>query len=150
MTTPSNDAEAKQDARLFEGTDEVADAGLDQNLTVAYIPCLDCGELMQRRQYRHRGRSTGVVVDVCRRHGIWLDARELERVVAAIRAAGSGARSGDTGSAGDPFAEAVAQVDPRMLLELDRTGRDSSIRSSGPAAAILESLLEVVAHLFLR
>ena len=144
------DAEARQDARLFESTDQAMDAGLDQNLTVAYIPCLDCGELMQRRQYRHRGRSTGVVVDVCRKHGIWLDANELERVVAAIRASGAVARTGGAESGGDPFAEALAQVDPRMLLELDRARNDSKMRHGSPGAAILEAVLEVFAHIFLN
>ncbi len=64
--------------------------------TVAYIPCLDCSELMQRRQYRHRSRPTGVVLDVCRDHGVWLDAEELERVLTAIRRAGAGPPSDAT------------------------------------------------------
>ena len=34
-----------------------------------YIPCLTCGELMLRRQFRHRSRASGVVVDTCRGHG---------------------------------------------------------------------------------
>lgn len=54
--------------------------------SVGYIPCLDCGELMMRRQYLHRGRSTRVVIDVCRDHGVWLDARELEAVLSIVRA----------------------------------------------------------------
>lgn len=50
-----------------------------------YIGCLNCDELMQRRQYKHNQRSTGVVIDVCKKHGIWLDHRELERITDHIR-----------------------------------------------------------------
>jgi Zn-finger nucleic acid-binding protein len=32
---------------------------------------------MQRRNFQ---RSSGIIVDVCRRHGTWLDADELERI----------------------------------------------------------------------
>jgi Zn-finger nucleic acid-binding protein/RNA polymerase subunit RPABC4/transcription elongation factor Spt4 len=53
---------------------------------VSYLPCPGCGELMQRRNH---GRSSGVIVDVCRHHGVWLDAHELERVLAWARAGGA-------------------------------------------------------------
>jgi Zn-finger nucleic acid-binding protein len=49
--------------------------------TVCYIPCLLCGELMQRRQYTWRERHSGVVIDSCRGHGVWLDYEEIERIV---------------------------------------------------------------------
>ena len=50
-----------------------------------YIPCLRCGDMMTRKNYA--GRS-GVVIDVCRDHGVWLDHGEVERVVAWLRAGG--------------------------------------------------------------
>lgn len=58
-----------------------------------YIGCLTCGELMARRQFRHRSTPSGVVVDCCRDHGIWLDHSELEKIVRFIKnriGAGSG------------------------------------------------------------
>ena len=51
-----------------------------------YIPCLRCGDLMVRRQFRWHDKSAGVVLDHCREHGVWLDAEELERVLAFVRA----------------------------------------------------------------
>jgi hypothetical protein len=51
---------------------------------VRYIPCLACGELMTRRQFRYRDSASRVVVDVCRGHGIWLDRDELQRIAAFI------------------------------------------------------------------
>lgn len=50
-----------------------------------YLACPRCGDFMVRRNYA--GRS-GVVLDVCRPHGVWLDAGEMERVVDFIRAGG--------------------------------------------------------------
>jgi len=51
----------------------------------SYIPCLDCGEIMLRRQFTHRARPTGVVLDYCRDHGIWFDGDELSSILAAIQ-----------------------------------------------------------------
>ncbi len=64
-----------------EGTSEAAPAA-------RYVPCLVCGELMFRRQYRWGGRSSGVVVDLCREHGIWLDHGELRRILAHVSGRG--------------------------------------------------------------
>jgi Zn-finger nucleic acid-binding protein len=53
---------------------------------VVYRPCAVCGELMNRINY---GRESGVIIDVCREHGIWFDADELARILAWLRAGGS-------------------------------------------------------------
>ncbi len=44
---------------------------------VAYRRCPECDAQMQRRNFQ---RSSGIIVDTCRRHGTWLDADELEQV----------------------------------------------------------------------
>lgn len=51
----------------------------------AYLPCPTCDDLMVRRNF---GGSSGVLVDVCRGHGVWLDHRELERILAFVRKGG--------------------------------------------------------------
>jgi len=43
-----------------------------------YINCPDCGQGMNRVNF---ARRSGVILDVCRGHGTWFDATELERVV---------------------------------------------------------------------
>ena len=53
--------------------------------TPRYLPCVTCGELMSRRNY---AATSGVIIDVCRRHGVWLDHAELEKVLEFIRAGG--------------------------------------------------------------
>ena len=43
-----------------------------------YRPCIYCGKSMNRQQY---ARRSGVIIDVCRDHGIWFDARELQQIL---------------------------------------------------------------------
>jgi Zn-finger nucleic acid-binding protein len=51
-----------------------------------YRPCPVCGELMHRRNY---GRRSGVILDLCGRHGVWFDHEELTRVLAWVRRGGA-------------------------------------------------------------
>lgn len=50
-----------------------------------YVPCPLCAEIMLRRNF---GRSSGVIVDVCSKHGIWFDRGELPRVLEFVEAGG--------------------------------------------------------------
>lgn len=50
-----------------------------------YRPCLVCGALMNRRNY---GRKSGVIVDVCAKHGLWFDLHEMDRLLRWIRDSG--------------------------------------------------------------
>lgn len=61
---------------------------------VRYIPCPTCGKLMNRVNFAH---SSGIVLDACRNHGLWLDRGELQRVLQFIDAGGLAvARKRDT------------------------------------------------------
>lgn len=51
-----------------------------------YRTCPLCEKLMQRRNY---GRKSGVIIDSCRKHGVWLDGNELPRILKWIRSGGS-------------------------------------------------------------
>ncbi len=53
---------------------------------VRYLPCLICGDLMQRRNF---GWS-GIVVDWCGGHGYWFDTNELEAVLRVVDDRGAG------------------------------------------------------------
>jgi Zn-finger nucleic acid-binding protein len=55
---------------------------------VEYRRCPECDAYMQRRNFR---RSSGIIVDVCRRHGTWLDADELERIAGFLLTRGADA-----------------------------------------------------------
>jgi Zn-finger nucleic acid-binding protein len=53
---------------------------------VAYRRCPECDAQMLRRNFQ---RHSGVIVDVCRRHGTWLDADELEQIAGYVLGRGS-------------------------------------------------------------
>jgi Zn-finger nucleic acid-binding protein len=50
----------------------------------AYIPCSECGSLMNHKNFS----GSGVVLDWCRDHGSWFDRGELQQIVAFIRDGG--------------------------------------------------------------
>lgn len=60
-------------------------AGVPSSTPANYIPCITCGELMLRKNF---GESSGVVIDLCKHHGVWLDHRELGRILAFVRKGG--------------------------------------------------------------
>jgi Zn-finger nucleic acid-binding protein len=53
--------------------------------TTGYIRCPECGTLMNRVNF---ARCSGVIVDVCKPHGTWFDADELQRILAFIAEGG--------------------------------------------------------------
>lgn len=113
---------------------------------VKYRKCPECDAFMQRRNFR---RSSGVIIDTCRKHGSWLDADELEQITGFVL------------SGGNPSAEAMLQDADRQAAEAMRSirlaavsGGDSgwmrSSRSSrgsesflaGTIVSVLKGLLE--------
>jgi Zn-finger nucleic acid-binding protein len=52
---------------------------------IRYIPCPSCTKLMNRVNF---ARSSGVILDVCKSDGVWLDRGELQRVLGFVDAGG--------------------------------------------------------------
>jgi len=52
---------------------------------VSYIPCPQCKQLMNRANF---ARCSGVIIDVCKKHGIWFDRDELSKIIEFIRDGG--------------------------------------------------------------
>ena len=52
---------------------------------VHYLKCPVCTTVMNRNNF---GKTSGVVVDVCPRHGVWFDPGELPRILAFVQAGG--------------------------------------------------------------
>jgi Zn-finger nucleic acid-binding protein len=67
---------------LLRGGGAVAPSGAD---AVRYLACPTCAGLMNRVNY---ARASGVIVDVCKTHGVWLDAGELPRLAAFVDGGG--------------------------------------------------------------
>jgi Zn-finger nucleic acid-binding protein/predicted nucleic acid-binding Zn ribbon protein len=45
---------------------------------ISYVPCPDCKQLMNRSNF---ARSSGVIVDLCKQHGVWFDRGELPKII---------------------------------------------------------------------
>jgi len=50
----------------------------------AYIPCPECGKLMNHKNFS----GSGIVLDWCRDHGSWFDRQELQQIVRFIHEGG--------------------------------------------------------------
>lgn len=48
---------------------------------IKYVHCPICGDLMLRKNF---GKTSGVVVDVCAKHGTWFDVGELAHVLSFV------------------------------------------------------------------
>lgn len=53
--------------------------------SIRYVGCCVCGVMMNRINF---ARQSGVIVDVCKPHGLWFDREELRRIVEFIRGGG--------------------------------------------------------------
>ncbi|HMT08377.1 MAG TPA: zf-TFIIB domain-containing protein [Pyrinomonadaceae bacterium] len=53
--------------------------------TVSYVPCPDCSQLMNRSNF---AKASGVIIDICKQHGVWFDANELQRIIEFIQKGG--------------------------------------------------------------
>ena len=52
---------------------------------VAYIKCPECSQMMNRFNF---AKVSGVIVDECRTHGVWLDSDELGKIAAYVKSGG--------------------------------------------------------------
>src|SRR5262249_7438133 len=69
-------------AALPEGAPRLAGRPDPRN---SYVPCPVCASLMNRKNF---GEMSGVIVDVCKKHGTWFDLGELPCVLAFVAAGG--------------------------------------------------------------
>jgi Zn-finger nucleic acid-binding protein len=52
---------------------------------ISYVPCPDCKQLMNRSNF---ARASGVIIDTCKKHGVWFDTEELPRIIEFIQNGG--------------------------------------------------------------
>ena len=53
--------------------------------TISYVPCPDCKQLMNRSNFAH---ASGVIIDLCKKHGVWFDRDELPKIIDFITGGG--------------------------------------------------------------
>ncbi len=61
--------------RDFKLTEEYSRPSINNDFS--YINCVRCNKLMIRENFK---RISGVMIDRCGRHGVWLDSGELEKI----------------------------------------------------------------------
>jgi Zn-finger nucleic acid-binding protein len=54
-------------------------------IPIRYVACPECKQLMNRSNF---ARSSGVIVDLCKEHGVWFDSGELPKIVEFIEGGG--------------------------------------------------------------
>lgn len=69
----------------FERLHTLLEEEVARDPQVSYIPCPVCGALMNRRNY---GTRSGIIVDTCKAHGVWLDGGELGQLLKWVKAGG--------------------------------------------------------------
>lgn len=52
---------------------------------ISYVPCPTCKQLMNRSNF---ARASGVIIDICKQHGVWFDADELPKIIEFIQKGG--------------------------------------------------------------
>ena len=52
---------------------------------ISYVRCPDCNEMMNRSNF---ARASGVIVDICKKDGVWFDADEMPRIIEFIQKGG--------------------------------------------------------------
>ena len=100
-------------------------------IKVSYVPCPQCSQLMNRVNFAH---YSGVIIDVCRKHGVWFDRDELSRIVEFIRSGGLDlARTREKASLEDERRQLHQErivYDVRGLGDLSESDRASVIAST--------------------
>jgi Zn-finger nucleic acid-binding protein len=92
---------------------------------------------MNRSNYR---KSSGVILDVCREHGTWLDADELERIAGFILEGGETAPFFTQENESLASARAVAK---RWARQADAVSGPAKSTSSG-GVSLIELLSEIL------
>jgi len=65
--------------------DEIRNVKSNSEYRLSYIDCPVCKKLMNRINF---GSGSGVIVDKCRQHGLWLDGGELRQILEWTKAGG--------------------------------------------------------------
>ena len=112
--------------------------------TVRYIPCPRCAKLMNRVNF---ARSSGVIMDVCKLDGVWLDRGELQRLVGFVEQGGlSVARERERQQLADERhrLDAARAASATMMADVRGGAIRASLHGSSASAPIERLLLDAL------
>ena len=78
-------ADREQQSAVLGVASHAQTSAAHETNTIHYVPCPECSQLMNRLNF---ARCSGVIVDVCKKHGTWFDRDELSRIVEFISGGG--------------------------------------------------------------
>jgi Zn-finger nucleic acid-binding protein len=113
--------------------------------SVRYIHCPQCDELMNRMNYAH---CSGIVINICRPHGVWLDRDEIRQIVEFIRAGGlEKERQKEKEELADERRQLDAQRQAQAAEESRYSAFACSRHHSGDAVDVIEGLASLAGWL---
>ncbi len=112
---------------------------------VRYRNCPECERFMARRNYR---KKSGVIIDSCSEHGVWLDADELEQIAGFILSGAAGERIEPESAAERKRAAAAAAS--IAGLEGERAKRSFQWIAGSARPATDDGAIESIANLLFK
>ncbi len=88
-----------------------------QDYPVTYIKCPVCRKLMNRHNF---GTQSGVIIDKCKEHGVWLDGGELRQLMDWLKAGGQILNQ-----------QTQLEMERKKRLEAERKLRENASRGMG-------------------
>ncbi len=113
----------------------------DDFTSVKYGKCPTCRKLMNRRS---QGVRSGVIVDECREHGVWLDGGELRRILKWMRAGGAehdAIREAERARQEERNRESAKMLRPEMFRGTLDTSDDNNSDIGGLVGCLIRMLL---------
>jgi Zn-finger nucleic acid-binding protein len=105
---------------------------LQQLTKVNYVPCPDCGQLMNRNNF---AKASGVIVDICKKHGVWFDTDELPSIIEFIKKGGMEVSRQREKNEIEHEREKLRDEKRRLAMDTNRSGLSPFIENSGDSGA---------------
>jgi Zn-finger nucleic acid-binding protein len=109
--------------------------------TVLYRKCPECSKIMQRKNYMNR---SGVIMDVCLEHGVWLDAGELKQIQEWIALGGKKSAEEEMLNQED---ESAIKIKNFKVKKHDRHYSETDTFSNRREPDVLENMIDILGGL---
>lgn len=109
---------------------------------VHYVPCPVCSKIMNRQNFGHR---SGVIIDVCKGHGVWFERDELRAALAFIDSGGfERARQADEARRAEEYARLAREFQQLGHVEATLEGADRARRGAGARDGAIDQALRAL------
>ena len=112
-----------------------------QRRKIKYVPCPVCQVLMNRVNF---GRRSGVVIDHCKKHGVWLDSGELTHLMEWKKAGG---QILDNQSDLQPYKKRKRNTKTQQSYNFSGSNYNRN-HNNGSSSGFIESAVSVIFKLF--